>query len=114
MRPLISTKLIDNLINKTKSGAGLIPVVPIKDSVRKIEQGKPIYIDRSSLYKVQTPQCFFSDDIKNAYNQEYSNKFTDDASVFEGHGGKIQTILGEEKNLKITTKEDFKTAELFF
>ena len=98
VRPLISTKLINNLINKTKSGAGLIPVVAIKDSIRKIDQGKPIYVDRSCLYKVQTPQCFFSDDLKNAYNQEYSDKFTDDASVFENHGGEIQAILGEEKN----------------
>ena len=106
VRPLISTKLIDTLINKTKIGTGLIPIVAIKDSVRKIEKGKPIYIDRSSLYKVQTPQCFFSDDIKNAYEQEYSDKFTDDASVFENIGGEIQAVLGEERNLKITTEED--------
>ena len=114
VRPLISTKLIDNLINKTKNGTGLIPVIAIKESIRKIEQGRSVHIDRSCLYKVQTPQCFFSNNIKNAYNQEYSDKFTDDASVFESYGGKIQTILGEEKNLKITTEKDLNIIKSLF
>tara|TARA_B100000700_G_C15049318_1_gene859484 strand:+ start:3201 stop:3851 length:651 start_codon:yes stop_codon:yes gene_type:complete len=114
VRPLVSTKLIDNLINNTKNGTGLVPVIGIKDSVRKIERGESVYIDRSCLYKVQTPQCFFSNDIKNAYNQEYSDKFTDDASVFESDGGKIQTILGEEENLKITTKQDLNIISSLF
>jgi len=64
------------------------------------------------LYKVQTPQCFLSADIKEAYNQNFSDIFTDDASVFESNGGKINTLLGEEKNLKITTKEDLKIASI--
>jgi 2-C-methyl-D-erythritol 4-phosphate cytidylyltransferase len=65
------------------------------------------------LFKVQTPQCFLSTDIKEAYTQSFSDTFTDDASVFESNGGRITTLLGEEKNLKITTKEDLKIAELF-
>ena len=113
VRPLVSTKLIDNLINETKNGIGVIPVVLLKDSIRKVDKENSTHVDRTDLYKVQTPQCFLSDDIKNAYTQEYSEKFTDDASFLEGNGGKIATILGEEKNLKITTEEDFKIAELF-
>ena len=108
VRPLISTTLIDNLIAESKSGIGVIPIVPVKDSYRKVDRGESIQIDRNKLFKVQTPQCFWSADIKEAYNQDYSSIFTDDASVFESHGGKINTVLGEEKNLKITTKEDLK------
>ena len=52
-------------------------------------------------------------DIKEAYTQDFSEYFTDDASVFESNSGKITTILGEEKNLKITTKEDLMIAEIF-
>jgi 2-C-methyl-D-erythritol 4-phosphate cytidylyltransferase len=63
------------------------------------------------LYKIQTPQSFLSADIKNAYTQEFSELFTDDASVFEANGGEIKTILGDEKNLKITTQEDLNIAE---
>ena len=113
VRPLISIKLINSLITETKNGVGVIPIIPVKDSIRKVEGENSIHIDRSNFYKVQTPQCFLSDEIKEAYNQEYSEKFTDDASVLESNDGKIVTILGEEKNLKLTTEEDFKIAELF-
>lgn len=114
VRPLISTKLIDSLITKTKNGVGIIPIVPLKDSIRKVEGENSTHLDRSNLYKVQTPQCFLSKDIKDAYTQEFSDTFTDDASVFEAKGrGRITTLLGEEKNLKITTKEDLTIANEF-
>ena len=113
VRPLISTKLINSLITKTKNGVGIIPIVPLKDSIRKVEGENSTHLDRSNLYKVQTPQCFLIKDIKEAYKQEFSDTFTDDASVFEAKGGKITTLLGEEKNLKITTREDLTIANEF-
>ena len=112
VRPLISTALINSLVAETKRGVGIIPIVPVKDSIRKVEGENSVHIDRSNLYKVQTPQCFVSADIKEAYTQDSSDTFTDDASVFEANGGEITTLLGEEKNLKITTKEDLKVASI--
>ena len=112
VRPLISKNLIINLISEVIEGVGIIPIIPLKDSIREVEGKNSTHIDRSNLYKVQTPQCFLSDEIKEAYAQEYSEKFTDDASVFESNGGNIKPIIGEEKNLKITTEEDLKIAEI--
>ena len=112
VRPLITTSLINDLVAKTKSGIGIIPIVPIKDSIRKLEGGNSVHVDRNNLFKVQTPQCFLSADIKKAYTQDFSEIFTDDASVFEGNGGKINTISGEDKNLKITTEKDLKIASI--
>ena len=113
VRPLISKNLTNKLIATTKKGIGVVPVIPIKDSLRKIEGNKSKAISRSSLYKVQTPQCFFASTIKNAYRQNFSLFFTDDASVLESNGGKIISILGEEQNIKITTKGDLRIAEFF-
>ena len=113
VRPLISKNLTNKLIAATKKGIGVVPVIPIKDSLRKIEGNKSKAISRSSLYKVQTPQCFFASTIKNAYRQNFSLFFTDDASVLESNGGKIISILGEEQNIKITTKGDLRIAEFF-
>ena len=113
VRPLISKNLTDKLIATTKKGIGVVPVIPINDSLRKIEGNKSKAISRSSLYKVQTPQCFFASTIKNAYRQNFSLFFTDDASVLESNGGKIISILGEEQNIKITTKGDLRIAEFF-
>ena len=112
VRPLTSVSLINNLVAKSKSGIGVIPIIPVKDSYRKVEGGNSIQIDRNNLFKVQTPQCFVTSDIKKAYAQNYSSIFTDDASVFEANGGKISTLLGEESNLKITNEEDLKIAEI--
>jgi len=112
VRPLISTSLINDLVAETKSGIGIIPIVTVKDSIRKVEGENSAHVDRSNLYKVQTPQCFLSADIKKAYTQDFSDTFTDDASVFEANGGKINTLLGEEKNLKITTEEDLNIASI--
>jgi 2-C-methyl-D-erythritol 4-phosphate cytidylyltransferase len=112
VRPLTSVRLINNLVAKSKSGIGVIPIIPVKDSYRKVEGGNSIQIDRNNLFKVQTPQCFVTSDIKKAYAQNYSSIFTDDASVFEANGGKISTLLGEESNLKITNEEDLKIAEI--
>ena len=114
VRPLVSKNLISNLISEVKEGVGGVPVVPIKDSIREVDKESSTHVDRRNLFTVQTPQCFLSDEIKNAYIQEYSEKFTDDASVFENSGGNIKTIIGEERNLKITTEEDLKIASILF
>ena len=113
VRPLISKNLTNKLIATTKKGIGVVPVVPVKDSLRKVDGNNSKAVSRSSLYKVQTPQCFFAGTIKDAYKQNFSLFFTDDASVLESNGGKIITILGEGKNIKITTKEDLRIAEVF-
>jgi len=113
VRPLVSTSLINSLISRTKEGTGTIPIIPVKDSIRKVDGENSTHIEKKKLYKVQTPQCFFSPNIKKAYTQEFSEHFTDDASVFENKGGQITAILGEEKNLKITTEEDLKISSHF-
>ena len=111
VRPLVSKNLINKLLGATKKGNGIIPIVAVKDSIRKVEGYKSKAVSRSNLYKVQTPQCFFASTLKDAYKQNFSLFFTDDASVLESNGGKIITIIGEEKNLKITTEEDLMLAE---
>jgi 2-C-methyl-D-erythritol 4-phosphate cytidylyltransferase len=113
VRPLVSKKLIDTLIAASKKGIGIVPIIPVKDSLRKVDGHKSKAMSRNSLYKVQTPQCFFASTIINAYNQNFSLFFTDDASVLESNGGKIDTIKGEERNIKLTTQEDLKIAEAF-
>jgi len=113
-RPLISSNLISKLIIEVKKNLGVIPVVYIKESVRqKINLSSSKIIDRSDLVLVQTPQCFFGSEIKQAYVNTSAKGFTDDASVFEASSGKILLIAGEETNIKITKEEDLKIAKAF-
>lgn len=113
VRPLISEKLIHKTMALIKPGVGGVPIFPIKESIRKVKNETSKNIDRNNYYYVQTPQIFISNGIKKAYSKKNLNFFTDDASVFESSGGEISTVLGEEKNLKITTKNDLKIAEIF-
>ena len=111
VRPLISKKIIDTLIKKVSNNHGVLPVLPISESIRKINQSTSKSLNRKNYFKVQTPQCFIFENILKAYNQKYKQEFTDDASVFEAIGGKIKTIEGEIKNIKITYPIDLNLAE---
>ena len=106
VRPLVSKKTINTLIENLSVGYGVVPVISIKDSIRKIEGTLSTSINRKNMFKVLTPQCFLGNEIKDAYSQKFSESFTDDACVFEKNGGKIKTIIGEKINMKITIKED--------
>ena len=112
VRPLVSQKLITSCISSVKKNIGVVPVIPLKDSIRKLKNKCSVSITRSNLFAVQTPQCFNISEIKQAYKQTTSVRFTDDATVFENAGGSIILIPGEENNIKITTKLDLKVASL--
>lgn len=114
VRPLASEALIAGMVEKMQvpgGPAGLIPVVPVVDTLRSVAAGVPAP-DRSTLVAVQTPQMFLSEALKEAYRLPYDVTFTDDASVAERAGFTVLTVPGERYNIKITTPEDLRLAEL--
>ncbi len=111
VRPLISKIMIDKLISSVKNNC-IVPGIKLKDSVRVIENGKAVAIDREKIIKIQTPQCFYAKDIKEAYSNLQDFSLTDDASVFEMNGGKIKIIEGEEYNIKLTTQFDLEIVKI--
>ena len=102
VRPCIKKKMINNLIKNVSSGYGVVPVLPITDSLIYNEEGKIKSVSRKNYFSVQTPQAFMLNEINNAYSQGFDPKFTDDASVFESFGKKIKTVEGDIKNIKVT------------
>jgi 2-C-methyl-D-erythritol 4-phosphate cytidylyltransferase len=60
---------------------------------------------------VQTPQIFSAPTLRAAYDTEFCQAFTDDASVVEAMGEKVTLCEGERSNIKITTPEDILFAE---
>ena len=113
VRPIVSKQLIHDTIKLININTGVIPIIPVINTIRQIKDNLSKNLDRKTLFCVQTPQCFKYKEILNAYKQPYSDLFTDDASVFEANGGKITTLKGELKNIKITKPEDLKIADLF-
>ena len=112
VRPLVSETVINNCMQSAEKFGAAIPTLPMQDSIRKISDNGNQIADRNQFVLVQTPQCFQSEVILKAYQQEYQNSFTDDASVVEQLGHNIYLVEGNKENIKITTPEDLKMAEV--
>ena len=113
VRPLVSTATIRQAFNLAKQAQGAVPVCPLRYSLRKtFEDGTSAAVEREAYVQVNTPQCFHSTLLKQAYQTYYKPEFTDDASVFEAAGHSVQLFEDEAKNIKITYPEDLIIAEL--
>lgn len=110
-RPLISAKIIEEGYKHAAEHGNAVTAVKSRDSVRQLVDDASRSLWRDDIYLVQTPQTFKSSQIKKAYTQPYHVKFTDDGSVVEETGIKIELIEGSYRNIKITFPEDIAIAE---
>lgn len=111
VRPLVSTDIINEAYRCAEENGTAVTAVKSRDSIRQITEGISTSLNRDSIYLVQTPQTFQSALLKKAYEQPYSESFTDDASVVEQSGVNITLIEGDHANIKITFPEDIAIAE---
>ena len=108
-RPFVDQALIERVINLTKQGQGAIPALPVSDTLKRVDSEGFIEatVDRSSLWRAQTPQGFEFSDILRAHQMRGTENPTDDAALFETAGGRVVIVLGEERNIKVTAPKDF-------
>lgn len=111
VRCLVSVELIKRCYETAIDTGSAIPVVDSKDSVRIITEDGNEALERSNIKLVQTPQTFHSKILLPAYHIDYKDKFTDEATVVEAFGLKVQLVAGEENNIKITRPADLVIAE---
>lgn len=112
VRPLVSIRTILAAYSEAEIYGSAVPVIPLKDSIRKTESASSMALDRTLYGIVQTPQCFQTALLKKAYEKEYKSTFTDDASVMESNGALIHLIEGTSDNIKITNPQDLVIAEV--
>lgn len=111
VRCLVSKELIHRCYQQALETGTAVPVVPSKDSIRLItDDGNEAY-DRNKVMLVQTPQTFHSKILIPAFQIDYKDKFTDEATVVEAFGMKVSLVEGEENNIKITRPVDLLIAE---
>ena len=110
-RPLVNNQTILNAFKTAAIKGNASPAISLNESVREVTNGANKAVERTNYLLVQTPQCFQSDLIKKAFSQEYHPSFTDDASVLEAIGEKINLIDGNRENIKITTPQDLVIAQ---
>ena len=114
VRPFVTPEVITSCFDKAEESGAVIPVVPMIDSLRELDKEGSHPVDRSCYCAVQTPQVFDLEVIRKAYEQPFSELFTDDASVVEAMGHSIETVAGDRENIKITTPFDLLIAEAMF
>ncbi len=111
VRCLVTEKLIRRCYNQALEKGSAVPAVAVSDSIRMMEGSSTRAIDRNLLLAVQTPQTFRSEIILPAFEQPYSETFTDEATVAEAAGHQVFMIEGEKENIKITLPADLVIAE---
>lgn len=110
VRCLLTTALIRRCYDSVIQFGSAIPVVAINDSIRMVAENGNEAVDRSLLRAVQTPQAFYSKILLPAFNIDYKDHFTDEATVVEAFGLRMNLVDGEETNIKITRPIDLELA----
>ncbi len=114
VRPFGSVEMIKRCFDAAEEEfPAVIPVIDSTDSLREVvDEDKSRIVDRSKIRLVQTPQVFDVNVLKKAYQTDFKETFTDDASVVEAMGVNVHLVKGEVTNIKITTPLDLKIGEL--
>ena len=114
-RPLVDNATIDRVVHHVRSGEPAIAALPVTDTIKEVDASHRILrtLDRSSLWRAQTPQGFPRDLIVRAHRDAALERIsaTDDAALCERLGIRVAVVRGSERALKITEEEDFARAE---
>ena len=104
-RPYLSVKLLKKLKNELKNNTAVVPYLKSEHSVKYKNNNKIKNLNRDDVLLTQTPQCFNFKELFNLYNSN-KEKITDEVSLYLTNNRKVKFILGDKKNIKITTKDD--------
>jgi 2-C-methyl-D-erythritol 4-phosphate cytidylyltransferase/2-C-methyl-D-erythritol 2,4-cyclodiphosphate synthase len=111
-RPLVSAAIIDATLSALTDADGAIAALPVRDTVKRATgTGVAETIDRTYLWRAQTPQAFRFGAIRAAHERCAGLDLPDDAAVAERAGHAVELVMGDEDNFKITTAEDLARAE---
>lgn len=113
VRPLVSEELIKACFETAEESGTGVPAIPVSSSIRRIDGASNRAMDRSVLRAVQTPQCFLTNILRSAFEQQPRASTTDEATLVEQSGYDITLVNGEERNIKITTPFDLVMAEAY-
>ena len=113
-RPLVGPDLISRVIAAARADGAAVPVLPIEDTVKEVRDGRVAgTVDRTLLFRAQTPQGFRYDVLKKALDAARRDRFygTDEAALVERVGLPVTAVAGDPRNIKITTPVDIPIAE---
>ncbi|OGX07353.1 MAG: 2-C-methyl-D-erythritol 4-phosphate cytidylyltransferase [Omnitrophica WOR_2 bacterium GWA2_47_8] len=114
-RPFLTKALLEKAVKEAQAFSAAVVAVPVKQTIKVIAPRKREVkktLNRDSLWEIQTPQIFKREILVKAY-QRSNNHATDDAALVERLGVKVKIVMGDYRNIKITTREDLEIAKAF-
>jgi 2-C-methyl-D-erythritol 4-phosphate cytidylyltransferase / 2-C-methyl-D-erythritol 2,4-cyclodiphosphate synthase len=112
VRPLVSAALIDRVLEALRAHAGALPALAVTDTLKRSKGGVVAgTVDRTGLYRAQTPQGFEYAGIIEAHRRFAGAAMTDDTALAEAAGLTIALVAGDEDNMKVTEPADLVRAE---
>lgn len=114
-RPFITAPLVEQSITVADQVGAALVAIPAADTLKRADAALTVLetVPRQELWLAQTPQTFRVEVIRAAHQHALSERLrvTDDASLVEQMGGKVQIVPGDRRNFKVTTPEDLQLAE---
>lgn len=113
-RPFLDEEVLEALLAALVEHDAAIPVVSVGETLKKAHDGVVRRtVDRTGLVVSQTPQVFHTETLRAAHARARADDYqsTDDAELIERYGGRVATVPGSRRNIKITYPEDLALAE---
>jgi len=116
-RCLVTPDLIGRVVEAARGGGepdGVVPGIPVSDTIKVAGDGIVTKtLDRTNLWAIQTPQAFRLGLLRRLHEltEEHLRTATDDATLVERDGGRVEIVAGEKTNIKLTSPEDLVFAE---
>lgn len=108
-RPLLTPELVGRVLDGARQSGAATAAIPMADTVKEAdERGFALRtLDRSRLWRIQTPQAFRRELLWEAHQRAGSGEATDDCQLVEALGAQVRLVEGDPRNLKITTEGDW-------
>jgi 2-C-methyl-D-erythritol 4-phosphate cytidylyltransferase len=117
-RPLVDDALIERVVARARAGVSAVPALPVVDTIKEADpEGRVLRtVDRSRLWRAQTPQAFPRALIERAHRDARAGNATatDDAGLCERIGIPVEIVPGSERAIKVTDESDFERIEALF
>jgi 2-C-methyl-D-erythritol 4-phosphate cytidylyltransferase len=115
-RPMVTSDLVLKVLGALGEFDAAVPGLPMDETLKRFDDNAQLVletVDRSTIWRAQTPAAFRTDSLKDAHERAKSEGFiaTDEAQLIERYGGKVTMVEGSRVNLKVTWPGDFEVAE---
>jgi 2-C-methyl-D-erythritol 4-phosphate cytidylyltransferase len=113
-RPLATVPLLQSVLAALEGVDGVIPAIPMDETIKKVAEGRSVEtVDRTSLWRAQTPSVFRTEVLRSAHERAAGEGFvgTDEGQLVERYGGSVAIVQGSRVNIKVTYPEDLHLVE---